>query len=246
MSSPPPNGPAFRGRRPHRQDPGLPRNHAAGRQPKPIKQSCGRLISWMNGSVLSTKRTAEAWWRSSGGVVGVWWRFSASRSFDSPSFPGLDPAFAYAEQRVGAELHIRREAIQFGGRPPTNLGLQMSQLELQLATGYVEASAAADGSDSRSVESVPTDFRLRGEFREVVVDRRERGGMRPKAVELRMVSVAPGLATEYGSRKQTLAPGCDDALWVEVRRMETPESNGLCPPARLDRRCRGHGRTMPT
>jgi hypothetical protein len=117
---------------------------------------------------------------------------------------------------VGPDLKIGGEALQFGGRPHPDFGSQMSQLEFQLATGYVEATLVTNGPDSRSVESVAAHFRLHRELCEVVVDCRERGSMRPKSIELRMASVAACLGAEYSSRKQTLAPRCNDSLGVEV------------------------------
>jgi hypothetical protein len=48
--------------------------------------------------------------------------------------------------------------------------------------------------------------------------------MREKSRQLGVVSIAASLATQHGSCQQGLAPQCDQALRIEVARMDRPEA----------------------
>jgi len=49
--------------------------------------------------------------------------------------------------------------------------------------------------------------------------------MREKSRELRMVSIASSLTAQHRSCQQRLAPQCNQALGIEVARMDSPETH---------------------
>ena len=55
---------------------------------------------------------------------------------------------------------------------------------------------------------------------QVSVDRRARRYVRREASELRMVPVTSGLASQDGAREQRLTPERDEALWIEILRVQ--------------------------
>src|SRR3954471_12244318 len=53
--------------------------------------------------------------------------------------------------------------------------------------------------------------------------------MRTKAFQLRVISITPGLAAQYGACQKTFAPHRDQAFGVEIPGMQGPETQLISP-----------------
>jgi hypothetical protein len=68
----------------------------------------------------------------------------------------------------------------------------------------------------------------RSELGAVAVCRGKRSGAGAKAIPPEMMALASGYPSEYRPRQAVLAPRCDEASSIEIRRMDAPESDGRC------------------
>ena len=115
-----------------------------------------------------------------------------------------------------AKIGPGRKTLDFRWCALFYLGTQMRELELQLTARNSKARAVANWPNAGPAETIATCFRFRGDLGEVAVDCGERSRMATKAIQLRMMTVASRCSAEYGSRKETFAPHCDEGLTIEI------------------------------
>ena len=84
----------------------------------------------------------------------------------------------------------------------------------ELPAGYVNARHDADRANLAPIKVVVTRPCLSMDGGQVRIDCQAWTGMSGKALELRMVLVAPGLSAKNSTRQQSLAPQRDQALCI--------------------------------
>jgi hypothetical protein len=114
--------------------------------------------------------------------------------------------------------HMRRSLFEFAA--------QVFPFVKQLAVGFLEHNCFLAAANFRTVEGITASgcFLVHGfqECRDSGDGRR----VRLKTDELRMMAVAFGFAAEDLLRQQRLAPKRDQALGVEIFRVQSPEPHG--------------------
>lgn len=88
--------------------------------------------------------------------------------------------------------------------------------------------------DLGAIERVAARSRFGVDCRQIRIDRQARRFMRFEALKLRVVGVTPRLIAKDGTRQQGLAPECDQALWVQVLGMQSPEPHAVAPNVRIE------------
>src|SRR5580765_4549461 len=99
----------------------------------------------------------------------------------------------------------------------------------ELPPGHGDDGLAMASSDLGPAEAVRAMVRFREHGEQIGVDRRDGIRVGAEALELRMVTVAARFAAQNGAREQSLAPDGDQALRVEVARMQRPEARRASP-----------------
>src|SRR5690606_31678932 len=94
-------------------------------------------------------------------------------------------------------------------------------LELPARNDY--AFYRAHGADLGAVKAVAARQRLFMDGAQVGADGIARTGVRAKALELRVMAIAFGLAPQHRPRQQRLSPQRDEPLRVEIAGMERPQ-----------------------
>ena len=67
---------------------------------------------------------------------------------------------------------------------------------------------------------------------QIGVNGRDRIGLRLESAQLRVVSVAPGLAEQHFAREQGFTPQRDQTNGIEITGMQGPDSHGMSPSGR--------------
>ena len=81
-----------------------------------------------------------------------------------------------------------------------------------------------DAGEFGAIEVIAACERFLVNVREVGIDRGAARGTLPKPVELRMTPIADRVPTQYLAREQRLTPQRDQALGVQVLRVQRPEA----------------------
>ena len=108
------------------------------------------------------------------------------------------------------------------------LGGAVLRFEPELAGGHRDGCRMGDGAvDTGAVEAAATAVGLVGHRVEVSRNRGLRGGVLPKAVELGVVPVAAGLASQYLAGEECVTPDGEERLPVKHPGVERPEAHGV-------------------
>lgn len=101
----------------------------------------------------------------------------------------------------------------------------MRPFVLELTARRDDPAALAQGSDLRSVEDVSPLFGFLLDNRQIAADGAARCRVLLKSHELRMVPIAPRDTTQDRARQQRLAPERHQAMRIEMRRVDGPDSH---------------------
>src|SRR6478609_2019730 len=116
------------------------------------------------------------------------------------------------------------EPIRTGTAPP-ELAQQVCPFVVELPRGDRQRRDTPAWADLAGVECVAPGSRFRMNLRQKIVDGRDRHRMGPKALQLRMMAVAPRPAAQYRTRQQRLTPKRHQPLRVQIPRMQGPQSH---------------------
>lgn len=128
-------------------------------------------------------------------------------------------------------IKSRRASAQFA--------FQVRPFEKQLAARFNQSIFACADYNLCPIEFVTSTIRFIRNFGEITGDRSCRRRRRSKSAKLRMASVASRASEQNLLRQQSFTPGRDQALWVEVLRVNRPE-----PHSRESRICFDSARTV--
>ena len=117
--------------------------------------------------------------------------------------------------------------------PHSQLLQQVLPLVEDLPGGCQQRLNTPNRTDFPSVERVTPHRCLIMNGSEIRIDCVSGTSMREKSRQLRVVSVAASLTTQHGSCQQGLAPQCNQALRIEVTRMDRPEAHANVYSTRL-------------
>src|SRR5688572_2840208 len=106
----------------------------------------------------------------------------------------------------------------------------MIPLEFELPPRRHDTLAVAHRSDLRSIEGITTSIGFGVDDGQIPADCAARGGVLLKSQELRMVTIAARRTTQDRAREQRLTPERNQALRIEMRRMERPDTQPLTLP----------------
>lgn len=104
--------------------------------------------------------------------------------------------------------------------PSGKLLKQMLPLIFDLACRDKDGCIGWRRPDLGTVEGIATRSSLGVNFLQVATDRETRRGLRAKTVKLRMISIAPSVSAKDCASQQCLSPQGDEALAIEVPRMQ--------------------------
>jgi hypothetical protein len=113
------------------------------------------------------------------------------------------------------------------GRTDAKLGKRMRPLLLKLPGAYEQGQALAHRSDLRLIERVAAPRSFGVERGKIGIDGGQRRRLRSESRKLRMAAVAAGLPAQHGLREERLTPQGDEALRVEILRVQRPQSHAL-------------------
>ena len=117
----------------------------------------------------------------------------------------------------------------------------MLPLKRQLSPRGRHLEPRPERSDFAAIERVPPRRGLNQDRPKISIDRAEWQSLRAKALELRMVAIAPGLSSEDCASKQAFAPERDQAPGVEILGMNGPESHSVATNGEVEVEGRGRG-----
>ena len=123
----------------------------------------------------------------------------------------------------------RGQAVPLGQERWTSgceLSLQVQPLKRNLSGADRKGFDRPDRTELGPVKGIASTHGLVMDGAQVRVDRKARMGMRPEAFQLGMPCIAACLAAEDRPGQQRLAPQGDQALRVEILRMQRPEAHG--------------------
>ncbi len=90
--------------------------------------------------------------------------------------------------------------------PRFQLARQVAPLKLELSLGADDVCLGADFADFSLIKRVPARLSLRQDRCKIGIDGGARSGVNLESMELRVVTIPRCFATEYGARKERLAP----------------------------------------
>jgi hypothetical protein len=143
-----------------------------------------------------------------------------------PTLPRLDLARADLEKRVAYRRDHRTALQELLGVSNGEFAQEVLPLVLNLADGDSD-----DGllrfchRDLRAIEGVPAGTRFGPHDQKVGANGCERRRLRPEAFELWMTLLSAGVALQDGLSEKCLAPERNQALRIEILRMQGPEAH---------------------
>src|SRR5688572_7923965 len=114
--------------------------------------------------------------------------------------------------------------------PVGKLFHQVPPFEIDLAAGHGNRRDIRYRPDLALIEGITAASRLGMDRGEIQIDRRAWCLVGTEAFELRVLPVALGLAAQHRFREQGFAPQGEQALAIEIARMQAPESHGIYRP----------------
>lgn len=109
--------------------------------------------------------------------------------------------------------------------PRPQLAHQMVPLVPELPRGALNLRVRSYRSYFSTVERVPARLGLQKHGSKVSVDRRSRSGVRLESQELGVMAIARRLAPKDRARQKRFTPQGDQALRVEIFRVEGPDAH---------------------
>ena len=141
------------------------------------------------------------------------------------ALPWLNQPWHWSKQRMalrdtyGAPPSVQRPT------PRGQLSQQMLPLVRYLRSGDRNRVDHTQRSDLAFIEGITAQCRLRMDSRKIRTYGATRKRMCPKSVQLRMAPISLCLSTQYRPCQQRFAPQRNQALRIEVLRVDCPESH---------------------
>ena len=102
---------------------------------------------------------------------------------------------------------------------------KMTPFVLDLADRDRDPGSQSPAPELTTVEYVPASSGLYVNTCQIRTDGRKRRSLRAKACELWMIAITARVTAQYRSGQQGFTPQRDQALWIEVFRMQRPETH---------------------
>lgn len=139
------------------------------------------------------------------------------------TLPGFDWTRLNMEQWVAFWSTDCAPLLVRGRTANRQLAKQMVPLVLDLTDRHKNGFLNSRAANFAAVERIAACYCLGINALQVATDCRARPGQSAKAVKLRMMSIPACSSSKYGSGQQRFSPQRDQALGIEVLRMQRPE-----------------------
>ena len=126
---------------------------------------------------------------------------------------------------MGTGAHDGANGAEMSGTSPAQLAEQMIPFKLELTAGGGERRDRARSAEFVGVETITAACGFVVNGTEVNVNRRHGRRSTPEALELWMVAIPTGRSGEDCFREQRFAPEGDQATWVQIGWVDSPESH---------------------